>query len=823
MDYGDSIGLGNITENWLFQFGFYNGDTDGNGDGGFSAVTQSSSGAANLTKIAITSDTATTIYVDDTSVFVVGDFIKIDSEILKITGISGSITLYVSRAQLGSGKATHSVDVQIYWYNYFPMAFADATYETKYYRGVVTNRPTIRDSINLQKSTAKTGNLSVVIPDFNYEGVPVSRELFGGTRSYINQEVKIFCKVNQDDEIQIGSYRLTDIETDGNTINLSLTSHRPWDFITFPQDKSDANTYIPVVYGDYTPNTCRHGAYTPNDSLDLFPAPVDYITSNIHCVVPRALDGTSGNEARLHFWDKTAEQFCPILSTNGTAFYNDASFENNSINYSIATPTLHRAYMAKPRILKKDFSTANYTSWSDTTNIENAVDDRYNTPSTSSFTSSTISLSLAGNSGDNNLAGQVLFMYPLLFEGKAEYIVLTVTSEIANISQTGNAHGHSSGNVNYLIFLDGILGAGELCRRLSTTTNNTTFTGDSGVTTDSSSDFKTNYNNNKGWDEDDLQLNASIQIFDDNYAGTSTAQADFKIYDVVQTVRAQFEDMEAKNNGATKTKFLYLGCNGLTKSYSGGSGAVTHIHEAHRDLIKKFTGTDDSDSNIDGWSSLNTSRTQSGKEWKIRYWNLEPKELKKELEKLQYEGGFIYRFKADGSMQYIHIPDSPSASATLTKADISSIVIMPTSFSDLVTKMDVNYKRHSAEKKYLKTVSASNSSARKSYNIKTQENLKKVNLDAYVAPDIPTSPAGNKNDDFFSYYSNIHSDIKIIVQCQIVNPKFYELEVGDFISFSDMYPETPFGFNSATWSGLVFIITEMRRSLGTINIKARQI
>ena len=48
MAYGDSIGLGNITENWLFEFGFYNGDAQGNGDGGFSAVTQSSSGAANI-------------------------------------------------------------------------------------------------------------------------------------------------------------------------------------------------------------------------------------------------------------------------------------------------------------------------------------------------------------------------------------------------------------------------------------------------------------------------------------------------------------------------------------------------------------------------------------------------------------------------------------------------------------------------------------------------------------------------------------------------------------------------------------------------------
>ena len=822
MTFGSSIGLGNIKENWLFQLGFYNGDQQGNGEGGFDAIKQAN-GNLNLIKGAIVSDSATAIDVDDTTVFSVGDFIKIGNEVLLITALTDSDTLSVERGKKGTTASTHSDNTQIFWHNFLPLAFSDFIDNETFYYGVILNRPEIRDEISLSKSTSSTSGISISIQDFDYEGLLISRELFGGTKGYINQQVKIFCKVNQDNKIQIGSFRLTDIKTDGNTINLSLTSHRPWDFITFPQDKSDANTYIPVVYGNYTPNTCRHNAYVPNDSLDLFPAPVDYITSNIHCVIPRSLDGNSGNEGRLHFWDKTAEQFCPILSANGTSFYSDVSIENNSINYMIATPTLHRAYMAKPRILKKDFSVTNFSSWSDATNIENAVDDRYNTPNTSTFTSSTLSLSLAGNSGDVSSVGQVLFMYPLLFEGKAEFIVLTVTSEILNINQTGNAHGVQSANVDYNIALEGILGAGNLCRIFSTVTNNTTFSGDSGITTNSSSDFKTNYNNNKGWDEDDLQLKAIINISSDNYIGTSTAQADFKIYDVVQTVRAKFDDMEAKNNGATKTKFLYLGCDGLTKSYTGGSGAVSHIHEAHRDLIKKFTGTDDADSNIDGWSTLNTSRTQSGKEWKIRYWNLEPKQLKKELEKLQYEGGFIFKFKADGSMQYIHIPDSPSASETLTKADISNINVKPTSFSKLLTKMDINYRKHPAEKKYLKLVSSSNSSVRKKYNIKEDENIKSVNLDAYVAPEIPSSPSSNKNDDFFSYYSNIDSDIKISVDCEIVNPKYYNLEVGDFISFNDMHPETPFGFNSSNWSGLVFIITTIRRGLGNLKIKAKQI
>jgi len=688
-------------------------------------------------------------------------------------------------------------------------AFSDETYSSNFYHGVILNKPSIRESIDLATSTSKTSNVSITIPDFTYQGSPISEELFGGSNHYINQTITIHSLVNGQVS-QIGSCRLIDISSDGDKINLSMTSQRPWDFISFPQDKSDANTFIPIVYGDYTPNTCRHNAYSPNDSLSLFPVPVDYITTNIHCLSPRALNGSSGNEGRLHYWDKAAEQFCPILNTAGTGYYQDTSYDNNSINYVVATPTLHRAYMAKPLILRKDFSTSNWSAWSDTGNIGNAVDDRYNTPSTSTNTSSTINLSILGSTGADS-SGEVLFMYPLNFEGQAEYLVLTVTGEIASISQTGNAYAVQGGNIEYNVGLDGILGAGNLVRRRSTTSDNSTFTGDSGVTTNSSSDFKTNYNTNKGWDNDDLQLLAYIQLYDDSFVGTSTAQAVFKIYDVVQTVRAKYVEIESKNRSAIKTEYLYLGCDGLTNSWD--SSAITEVHDAHRDLLIRYGGV--TTDTPDGWSDLDTS-----KDWRVRWWQLEPVELKKTLEKLQYEGGFIFRYKADGSPQYIHIKDSHTADETLTKADISNINVKPSSFSNLLTKMDVNYERHPAEKKYLTSQSASNSTSRTNWNVQTKENVKEVNLDAYISPTIPTTPSSNPNDDFYTYYDNIFGDIKLIVSGTIVNPKYYTLEVGNVVSFSDMYPVKAF---NTSWTGLKFMITSTTRTAGTMKFEARQI
>ena len=34
-----------------------------------------------------------------------------------------------------------------------------------------------------------------------------------------------------------------------------MASHRPWDFIDFPQSTSDTKIYVPVSYGVFTPNS----------------------------------------------------------------------------------------------------------------------------------------------------------------------------------------------------------------------------------------------------------------------------------------------------------------------------------------------------------------------------------------------------------------------------------------------------------------------------------------------------------------------------------------------------------------------------------------
>ena len=84
--YSNSSKLGNIQENWIVQLGFYNGDAQGSGEGGWDAVLRAN-GTANLLTADVNNST-TTIPVDDGTVFAADDYLKIESEIVKVVSIS---------------------------------------------------------------------------------------------------------------------------------------------------------------------------------------------------------------------------------------------------------------------------------------------------------------------------------------------------------------------------------------------------------------------------------------------------------------------------------------------------------------------------------------------------------------------------------------------------------------------------------------------------------------------------------------------------------------------------------------------------------------
>ena len=167
-----------------------------------------------------------------------------------------------------------------------------------FYRGVITNRPSIREKINLHRSTSSVSNISITIANFNYNNNDFSKELVFGTNYYINQDVKIYSRVNDsvsaifsqideefdsfhipfasasDDKLLIYTGRLESVSHDHNTITLNIVAKRPWDDISIPQKQTSTNnTYYPISYGDFTPNAS--GDYMTNKNL--FPIPTDEV------------------------------------------------------------------------------------------------------------------------------------------------------------------------------------------------------------------------------------------------------------------------------------------------------------------------------------------------------------------------------------------------------------------------------------------------------------------------------------------------------------------------------------------------------------------
>ena len=137
----------------------------------------------------------------------------------------------------------------------------------------------IRDSIDLENSKAKTSNLSINVFNFNYKGSDLSTELLFGSYDYFNYNVRVYSQLNDNSSLsnclQIYQGRLINIQHNDSSLSLEITEKKPWDFLSLPLNKTNTNkTYIPVVYGNYTPETSTVSSPDFVEDANVFPVPV---------------------------------------------------------------------------------------------------------------------------------------------------------------------------------------------------------------------------------------------------------------------------------------------------------------------------------------------------------------------------------------------------------------------------------------------------------------------------------------------------------------------------------------------------------------------
>ena len=225
------------------------------------------------------------------------------------------------------------------------LAFSDVIDSNIFYHGVVLNRGLkIRESLSLASSTAKTSNISLLIPDFNYKGNPISELLLFSSDYFLNQNVIVYSKINNQTKVELATFRLTNISLSNDRITLSLTAHRPFDLISVPQERTQSrNIFVPLVYGDYTPNDSKISSQDYCFDKDLFPAVPLGTGSQASGLIHKSL---SNADARPHIYEKSLDAFIPV--TDSGSNYNDSSFTFDGANIIAENSRIFRGFKCKP-------------------------------------------------------------------------------------------------------------------------------------------------------------------------------------------------------------------------------------------------------------------------------------------------------------------------------------------------------------------------------------------------------------------------------------------------------------------------------------------
>lgn len=663
------------------------------------------------------------------------------------------------------------------------LAYADTTVGGNKYAGAVLNRVSIRSSIDLAKSSAGTGNLSIEVANFVLAGVPLSEKLVFGSTKYLNRECRVYIQLNGQATLanclRVYTGRLTSVSHRLGTIRMEFEEARPWDFIKIPQDRTTSrNRLFPLVYGNFTANGSIPGSEGFCTSSALWPAQVDQRGSqSIVCLAPRSYSAG----AELHIYEETSDSFVAIVDEDDAI--TQVSFSAVGGNCIAADAKLRHGWLLKSSSAGPgDGDTVTFS------NVANIYDYPHTNDTSNTKASDTLNITnIAGDSG-TMYVGLPRPQHPLA-DGSTLYATVywTATKTGAgtpvstNITMTTTGATAASSNLNY--------GLGAQSATMSKVIT--------------------------GGEDPPAYLKITINSGVVGGGGPATSiQVD--IYDVVLTYVSEVDDTaepQAITNATDRVKWLYCGGDGLQDFDLSGSGTnywingnstpsnITEIHQVHRDLVHRFTSYSGTPT---GWSDLDTAK--SG--WDVRWWLHEQVGLKETLEQLQYEGGFVFMWDADGTGKYIFVADSYSSgdvTATLSHGDVAVVDVSHTDFGSLVTKKSIQYDRHPATGDFQSSYSYTNSTARTAYNIQTEENIEQVELEMLVA----------EVDEHAAYYGNINGDIKAVVKCEVLDPYRFNLTVGDIVQFDAA--AMPFRAFAGAWTQY-FMITDCVRSMGSLKI-----
>ena len=214
---------------------------------------------------------ATSIIVDHGAAFTVGDYIKIENEILEVTNIS-SETLTVVRGAKGSTKAAHVDNTAIYFDNWVGVSDSHRVDDIDIYYGIVSSWGTYSQSLDFFNFTTSTGNMSIRLlnTDKTIEGGRFS-DLFS-SNNFANRKWELFLNTSQAGTYDTAARMIGtgviggEIKYDYDSVTFTLLDLNTRHHKRLPTNVVDSSTYanapeknidkpIPITYGDFFEKT----------------------------------------------------------------------------------------------------------------------------------------------------------------------------------------------------------------------------------------------------------------------------------------------------------------------------------------------------------------------------------------------------------------------------------------------------------------------------------------------------------------------------------------------------------------------------------------
>ena len=638
-------------------------------------------------------------------------------------------------------------------------SFFDQTVSSVAYSGRILNSPSIRESINIFKSTSSISNLSLEIDNSD----ETTDTLLFGTNTYLNRDVRIYSCLesgtvaNFNNIPLIYTGRLESMTHNENSVTLSVVAKMPWENVTIPSTYSQEKVLAPIAYGDYTGNdSLIAGSGTDN----WRPIPFTKADASNAFFIPGTIaDGSLDSKTSQYV--PTRDGFVPFeTQSSGTSTVGSVETITVGVNGKYK-------YYTVPTANTQSSTATGITE----TNVGNAYDSNTGTFATFAY-SETISTGQDRyhverfTIPETEAGTEIVLTYRIASYSKAtdvELLEITPTLEAGIDNITGTAHSANTGSDQTLT--------------LVTTTDHTTV---------------------------DLKIRFQTEEAEETSGGA--AAANLNVYELSIS--------NVKND--EKLEKVYVAQDGFpsNSSWSGNTNVLTELHEFHRDICHRFLGLT---ATPDGYSDLD-----SAKDWQGRLWENKAKPVKRILDKLAFEGGFCYTFSAAGVLKYIFAKDSySSANHTLDKNDLANVQVSHTPISEMIMDMTVNYNKHPAKNEYRSQVTDNDSTLRTNYNIASGEQKFTFNLDYLTTgqgADLDCS-SDDPNDGFMNYYGSLSVSPRIIVQAQIVNPAKFNMELGDICSFSSMPTDKAFNKSWTDSATKYYMITSITRSSGKITCK----